>query len=564
MSEFAVSLGKGQEVTPGAPEDVKSEGMKDRERIIGWAILLISITLCFVSLSLKPPHSDESGNGFFVNQIWDTGFYLYDPSNYHGPLLFYLFQISEKIFGFGIGSFRAVTALFSVLSVWLIIRNRDLLGHYASFFAAFALALSPGMTFFGRSAIHESVFVFFQILLVTGLLKAGESAGRQGVIWSFAGLLGCMLLKETFVILLLSLFVAWIWTFSLPRIVGVSTAGKRTTQNKRSKVRKPSPGGKGIREDRPPVSGLNAMELPPALPLRELDRSLLLKMSFLCVFLWLAFFTGFFHHWRGAADFFTALMPWLKTGVGGSGHDKPFAYWLRLMGRYEWAAALGFAGAFIGLIGRSWKMRFFSALAIVNWLVYSFISYKTPWCIISILWPFVVVAGLWAEAFFAGRRGRLLWVTLCAGAFIVGQSAVANIRLNFFHYTDPSEPYVYVQTKNDVKLIEDIIGKKISSSPDARNMRVQINLKDSWPFPWLFSRFPYVGFGDYRKAFAEKADVVFAELSHEDKDPDGLYWKRVIDVRDARAPIAVYLKKSVFQGIDLPGFGPSQSPGDRT
>jgi len=306
------------------------------------------------------------------------------------------------------------------------------------------------------------------------------------------------------------------------------------------------------------------MEYPPQPSFRDVDTPFLFKVSSVCAFVWLALYTGFFHHWQGAIDFFKALMPWLKTGVGGSGHDKPFDYWLKLLTRYEWAAAAGLVGAFIGFLGSSWKMRFFSALAIINWLIYSFISYKTPWCIISILWPCVVVAGLWIEMVFVKQRKTAVWgFSMCAAVIIAGQSAITNVRLNFMHYTDPSEPYVYVQTKNDLKVIEDIICKKIRSSPDAHNMKVQINLKDPWPFPWLFSRFPNIGFGDYRKAFTEKAEVIFAEVTHDDRDSEGLYWRRRIDLRDAREPIYVYLEKTFFQEIDLPGFGPSGMPEDK-
>lgn len=502
--------------------------MKDKDRLIGWSILLTSFVLCFAYISIKPPHPDEGGNGFFVNQIWENGFYIYDPQNYHGPLLFYLFQISEKIFGFGIGSFRIVTALFSTLSVWLMLRNRDLLGRVTTFFSAAALALSPGMIFFGRSAIHESAFVFFQILLVTGFLRMKQSSGREGITWSFGGLLGCILLKETFVILIFSLLMAWGWSDLSLRIL-------------KPKDRK--------------------TEYLPELSVESMDKSFLLKIVFVCTIVWLTLFTGFFHHLQGAKDFFSALMPWLKTGIGGSGHDKPFTYWLNLFGRYEWAALPGLLGAFAGLLDRSWKMRFFSALGIVNLLVYSIISYKTPWCIITILWPFVVTAGLWIELIFTRRRDKTIyWLSWCAVAVIAGHSAASSVRLNFMHYTDPSEPYVYVQTKNGLKNIEDLIKSKISSAPGAQNMKIQINMGDAWPLPWLFSRFPNVGFGDFRKAFAEGGDVIFTEVTHEDKDDGGLYWQRVIELRDARAPIVVYLKKTFFQGIELPGFGPSGMP----
>jgi uncharacterized protein (TIGR03663 family) len=505
--------------------------MKQKERIIGFSILLISFVLCFTDLPLKPPHSDEGGNGFFVNQIWETGFYIYDPQNYHGPILFYLFQVSEKILGFGIGSFRAVTALFATLCVWLILINRDFLGRYASFFAAAALALSPGMIFFGRSAIHEAPFVFSQILLVTGFLRTKERPGKREIIWSFAGLLGCILLKETFVILLFSLVLAWVWSGFSPAVLK--------------------------------WMGLKA-EPSPALSFKNADRPFLLKSSFVFIVIWLTFITGFSHHRQGATDFFTALMPWLKTGVGGSGHDKPFTYWLGLFGRYEWAALLGLIGASIGLIGQSWKLRFFSAFGIINLLVYSIISYKTPWCIITILWPFVITAGLWIEFIVTQRRDKAVyWLSWSAVAVIAVQSAASSANLNFRHYADPSEPYVYVQTKKDLTEIEEIIRRKIAASPAAHNMRVQINMTDAWPLPWLFSRFPNVGYGDYRKAFTEKADIVFAEATHEDKDVEGLYLGRVIELRDARAPISVYLKKTYFEGMGLPGFGPSERPEDK-
>ncbi|MFI5294695.1 MAG: flippase activity-associated protein Agl23 [Thermodesulfovibrionales bacterium] len=543
------------------------KAMRDKDKIIGCAILIIAFVLCFTNLPLKPPHSDEGGNGYFVNQIWENGFFIYDPNNYHGPLLFYLFQISEKIFGFGIGSFRAVTALFSVLTIVLILKGRDLLGRYASLFAASALALSPGITFFGRSAIHEPVFVFFQILLVMGFLRVREHADRKGIIWSFAGLLGCILLKETFVILVLSLLVAWGWSEFSPRISDFFAGEKGKSQNKKAKKKKRgrerrTQANTGTdKEGTSQTLRTGKTESAPKPSWRDLDKSFLLKVVFACAGIWLALFTGFFHHRQGATDFFTALTPWLKTGVGGSGHDKPFSYWLSLFGRYEWAAAAGFAGAFIGVAGRSWKMRFFAALAIINWLVYSIISYKTPWCVITILWPFIIVAGFWIEFIAISRRkSPVFWLSLCVAVVIAAQSAAANVRLNFMHYTDPSEPYVYVQTKNDLKVVEEIIRKKIRSSPDAQNMRVQINLKDSWPFPWLFSRFPNTGFGDYRKAFTEKADIIFAEVTHEDKDIEGLYRQRKMDLRDAREPIYVYLKKTYFQGTDLPGFGQSGMP----
>jgi uncharacterized protein (TIGR03663 family) len=505
----------------------------DKDKIIRWSILLVALFFCFTDLSLKPPHFDEGINGFFVNQIWENGFFTYDPDNYHGPLLFYLFQISEKIFGFGVTSFRIVSALFVFLIVAFILRSRITLGRHASLFAALALGLSPGMIFFGRSAIHESAFVFFQVLWMGGFLKAREEMNEEGLLWFFTGFLGCILLKETFVILGASFLLGWSWLEFSPRLLGWINM----------KVDSP------VRLEFSPRQGI-----------------FLLKAGLVVVVVWLAFYTAFFHHWNGAHDFFIALTPWLKTGVGGSGHDKPFYYWVQLLGRYEWVGVIGVIGACAGIFSRSWKMRFISVLALANGFIYSYIHYKTPWCVISILWPFILVAAFWFENAVARVRTvkSPVFLLLSGITFVVmAHSAVAAYTLNFIDYTSRSEPYVYVQTSNDFKIIENIIRSRLRASPEFHNITIVMKLDDPWPLPWFFSRFPNVRYEDYRGAVKPDGDIIFSERDSDDSSLAGLYWRRIIDLRDARAPICVYLKKSVFEGVDLPGFSIVQGQGNK-
>lgn len=496
-----------------------------RDKIISWAILLTALPFFFFSLSLKPPHADEGVNGFFVNQIWQSGFFTYDPANYHGPLLFYLFQLSEKVFGFGVYSFRIVTVSFSLLTIWLILKSRDTFGRYSSAFIALALAVSPGMIFFGRSAIHEPVFVFFQVLWMVGFLKLRERNDRQGILWFFLGVLGCTLLKETFVISGLAFVLSWGWMEISPNILALINT---------------------------------KLERPRRLS-SDLDEKFLLGAYFIAVIVWFSLFTGFFHHLKGIRDFFVALVPWLKTGAAGAGHEKPIYYWLELMRRYEWIGLSGVALALPGLISKSWKIRFFSALALINGFIYSVIPYKTPWCIISIIWPFFVVAGLYAGIVLDKvRPKRALAFSLFAGAVavLVGHSVSAAYKLNFVNYADPSEPYVYVQTKDDLKSVEDIMARKIRTSPEYHNMVVQVSLRECWPLPWLLSRLSNAVFGGERGAFDPKADIIFAEVDRSGLELADLYLQRKIELRDARKPVYVYLRKSSFEGMDLPGFGP--------
>ncbi len=55
---------------------------------IPWLIIGLAALLRFFLLGIKPPHFDEGINGWFVDQMMKTGFYKYDPTNYHGPLHF--------------------------------------------------------------------------------------------------------------------------------------------------------------------------------------------------------------------------------------------------------------------------------------------------------------------------------------------------------------------------------------------------------------------------------------------------------------------------------------------
>ncbi len=496
-----------------------------REYFFFTLILAAGIVLRFADITLKPVHFDESINGYFVNQIWQNGFFTYSPDNFHGPLLFYLFQISEKIFGFGIHSFRYVTAFFSLATLALVLRTRFLFRENGHLCAATILALSPGMVFFGRSAIHEAMFVFFQILWLAGFIMTLYARDRQGVWWFFTGILGCALLKETWVITAAVFFLSWGWINLSPGLVRFLKISWRLIP-------------------------------PPRAPFIEKGEAV--KILVLCSGVWLAFYTGFFRNAQGASDFFTALIPWMKTGVSSSGHSKDFFYWFRLAMRYEWIALGGLLAAAAGIFSSSWQVRFFSFFALANGLVYALIPYKTPWCFITILWPFVFVVGFWFDSLVEKIRNRRAAVLLffLLTAVLLGRSVFSAHALNFRQMTDPREPYVYVQTHTDYALIEKIIAARLAENPAARNMVMEVPLNDTWPFPWTLSRFPHLRYTEDKAPLTPGADLIIAERNTPAEALAQGYFFREIAVRDAREFMAVYLKKSTFRELDLPGFTP--------
>src|SRR5215467_5687752 len=84
-----------------------------------WLILGFATVLRVLFLDIKPPHFDEGINGWFVDQMVKDGFYRYDPTNYHGPLHFYILFVSQALFGRNLYALRMPVVLASIGAVWL-------------------------------------------------------------------------------------------------------------------------------------------------------------------------------------------------------------------------------------------------------------------------------------------------------------------------------------------------------------------------------------------------------------------------------------------------------------
>ncbi len=165
-----------------------------------WLILGLAAFLRFFLLGIKPPHFDEGINGWFVDQVMHNGFYRYDPTNYHGPLHFYVLLLSESLFGRNVWALRLPVVLVSIGCVWLMLKFEPLVGRNVSRIAALAMAVSPGFVFYGRYAIHEVWLQFFSTMFILGLLGLWKS-GRVNYLWyAGMGIAGMVLTKETYAI----------------------------------------------------------------------------------------------------------------------------------------------------------------------------------------------------------------------------------------------------------------------------------------------------------------------------------------------------------------------------
>jgi uncharacterized protein (TIGR03663 family) len=445
-----------------------------------WAWLLFALALVVawlfrcVDLPLKPLHSDESVNGWFtLRLLWpegtfegvSTGYYHYRPSDYHGPMLYYVNLVFFWLLGPTDVSLRLGTALTGVLAVAVLPLYRSMLGGLAVVAAALVLAVQPMDVYFSRTVIHE-------IYLVTGtLVFVGAAWGwwLRGGTWraglAAAGLATMFANKETALI-------------SVTCVVAAAAAVWLVL---------PWTRGRGAGADEGPDG-------PPRWPSMVAAAArwpeLLAGLAVFWV-LMILFFSSFFSFWEGVKGIFTTYTYWTEYGVSGRNQKKAFGYWLTY-GPYVWPALVaGLAELGAGIARRERATLFLGGWFLSSYLVYSLIPYKTPWCLLNVTLPLALLAGCgvgrlwsWASSWRAPAlvASVVLWLGMLA---VLGR---ASHEQNFERYDDVELPYVYVQTvRNYMGMVELLWELDEQGGHDGELSVVSIDAKN--PVRWyLYTR----------------------------------------------------------------------------
>lgn len=545
-----------------------------------WLIVGLGAFLRLFLLGIKPPHFDEGINGWFVDQVLRNGFYKYDPTNYHGPLHFYVLLLSQTLFGRNLWALRLPVVLVSISSVWLTLKFEPFVGRTVSHLAALAMAVSPGFVFYGRYSIHEVWLLFFTMLFFYGVFGLWKS-GTANFLWCAGmGLTGMILSKETYMLHVGCAIIA-------AGVCYLSTYFFKLDDPKRAR------------------QTWNYVDLA--------------VIAGTGIGLLVTLYSGFFFHWTGVRDLFVAYLPWFKTGREGHGHEKPWYYWLALISHYELPALAGLLFCFFSHRFKSLSLRYLAIYGVGTLMAYSIVKYKTPWCIISFIWPFLFIFGAIAQStpikfkgtsylwfafvlmaaagydvvyrvtsnwpdtwdhfwpyFFIGGGGLLLVALLSrqianpVGAILIVWSLGHCIWLNYFRCTTDTEPYVYVQTYNDVDKFTDPILQLAHSDPRAYQMVGHIIRPSPYPLPWILDDFGRVGYyekdnmpekvdGDFLLVAKDKIPTVEAKLH----DP---YYTVPVTIRPYQDPSKAYFSARIFKSFfpgkwpDFTGAKPTPTP----
>jgi len=492
-----------------------------------WVILALAICLRFFFLGIKPPHFDEGINGWFVDQMVKNGFYKYDPTNYHGPLHFYVLFLSQTLLGRNLWALRLPVVLVSCACVWLTLKFEPFVGRTASRMAALAMAVSPGFVFYGRYSIHEVWMLLFSMLFIFGGFGLWKFGTRACLWYAGMGLAGMILTKETYIIHVGCAVIA----------VAVCMVSNKLSR------------------------------LEEAQPARQswdyVDLAIVIATG---VGLIVFFYSGTLLHWDGLKGLYRAYVPWFTTGSQGHGHEKRWYYWLKLMAPsfdfsradclgYELPALAGLVLCLLSLRLKNLSLRYLSIYGVGTLMVYSYVHYKTPWCIISFVWPFLFIFGAAVTLVPAGYKTLVTGVS----TLLLSISFGSTIWLNYFHCTTDTEPYVYVQTYNDIYKLTRPLLTLAHRDPIFYQLTGHIIRASAYPLPWILDDFPKIGYYEHNNSPATlDADFLLVQEDRVEEIEGKLhdsYYTEPLRIRPYQDTSKLYLNAKTFKD-----FFPGRSP----
>lgn len=514
-------------------------------------ITLGALALRYPALALRPLHHDEATNTEKFADLYERadGF-KYDPHEFHGPTLYYFTLPGFWLTGspsYGQSSelhFRLVTVIFGLALIPLLWLFRGALTDEELLAAGILTAVSSIFVFYSRYYIHEMLLVAFTMLAMGGGWRFA-STGRTVWLMICAAALGLMYAtKETWAISVFAMAVAlgvtWLWNrlaekHPLPAhlrgdhrllIAGAVFVAVAALffSSFFSNLRGPWDAvraylvyfsrGTGNTEHNQPF--LYYFKL---LSWHRYGRLPVRSEAFILV--------------AAAAGILMALR-WPRLGlirrpgplralVAAMGNDQD---WVKLAfsrpaeaptapGRPRQAASpeLPDVAEADPLVARVAFLRFLAIYTLVTALIYSLLSYKTPWCALTFFHGMILLAGVAIGSLLRlpihpvirmviGVALALPVVALARQSREITQNKaqVADERHNPYLYSHPSLKFYELPGR---------IARLASANP--RPPRIRVITGDCWPLPFYLRGYKDVDYNPAISARLADADIIIME-----------------------------------------------------
>ena len=452
-------------------------------KLIYIALLCSAIVVGFgirdFNMRNRAVHADESEQASTFLRLFSTGHYSYNPNGPHGPTLYYWTNAIQKLFGeYGSSKLRVSDLRKNVLPFFIFILCAYVLfspfiGRAAAWGACACFSLSGLACVYSTYFIHEIMFAFlvFCAAAAAWFFALRPSSLAAAIAGSFMGL--ALATKETAVISFAALALALILSVLI------------------------SP---DLRKD------LKSAATPA--------KCAVWTASFLGAFAlcFIPLLSSFGSNPGGILDFISSYSQHFFAKSADAAHEgSPSFYWLLMtLQSSEGArfgelpitilALLGFSHASIklykGNCSRESACVFFLALnALLCIIALSFLTYKTPWLILSAMTFVCAVAGYGISLLFH-IKNRYLWILGLAFLIPLGYwqyKLDTNAALRY--HSDPRNPFLYAHTVSDAARLRTRIFESGHVSQKYNSLPVAFIMGETpWPMPWFLRNYENIGY----------------------------------------------------------------------
>jgi uncharacterized protein (TIGR03663 family) len=400
-------------------------------------------------------HTDEAINGYITGQLLAGEKYHYDPQDRHGPVLYLIAKPiallcgAHDFAGQTETELRLTPVIIGSAMILLFGAAVEMFGFIPCLVAALLFAFAPLPVYYSRYFIHETLFVAATFaLIISGWRTLKTNSSWLAVL---TGLCAALMLasKETAVIHFFALACA-------------ATAGWLAASRK----------------------------VFPTQKVVWLSFSTFI-ISTILLFTWGG------QNWAALGDLARAASHFTAR-AGGEGHEKPFGYYFGILDPlfiFFLVAATGIYAAICDVVGGTRKSSLPLVIyALLTFLIYSAIPYKTPWLALNLWLPLAILCGLGVEALWllvTHDTGR--WIIAVAFAVLLASAGQQTKTFVFDKPIDEKNPFAYAHTTEDIlrlpARLEELAKQKNLAQP-----RIAVVAADAWPLPWYLRKFSNVGF----------------------------------------------------------------------